>query len=82
MSGVWLNVKAFVGVKANEKQFPVIIMKTSLFDFGLLALVVACLLNIAINTGCVTKPANGQSSFKVEGLERAAGPQSDDPINY
>jgi hypothetical protein len=57
-------------------------MKTSVIDFGLLALVVACLLNIAINTGCVTRPDDGRSSFKLEGLERAAGPQDNTPVIY
>ena len=52
-------------------------MKTSVIDFGLLTLAVACLLNMAINTGCVTRPNDGQ--FKLEGLERAAGPQDDTP---
>lgn len=57
-------------------------MKTSIFDFGLLALMAVCLINVLINTGCVTKPDDSQSSFKLEGLERAVGPQSDTPIIY
>ena len=57
-------------------------MKTSLFGFGLLALAMACLLNVVMNTGCATKPADRQSSFKLEGLERAAGPQYDTPVIY
>ena len=57
-------------------------MKTSISVFGLLALAVACLLNIVINSGCMTQSTNEQSTFKLEGLERAAGPQSDDPISY
>jgi len=55
-------------------------MKTSALNFGLFALMVAFVFNIVMSTGCVTKPTDGQSSFKVEGLEHAAGPQSDTPI--
>lgn len=57
-------------------------MKTSLFGLSLLALTLVCVFNIVMNTGCATKPVDQQSSFKLEGLERAAGPQSDIPVIY
>ena len=57
-------------------------MKTSIFGFGLLAVAVVCLLNIVMSAGCVTKPADCQSSFKLEGLEHAVGPETDTPIIY
>jgi hypothetical protein len=57
-------------------------MKTSMLNVGLLALLGLCLLNALINTGCISQSANGQDSFRLEGLERAAGEQYDTPVLY
>jgi len=76
-----LNAKVFLASKKGE-GFRITIMKTSVPHFELFVLVVACLLNILINAGCVTRSNDGQSSFKLEGLERAAGPQDNSPLMY
>jgi hypothetical protein len=54
-------------------------MKTCVFGFGLLALVVTCLL---INAGCATKSVDQQGSVSLEGLDRAVGKVYDTPMVY
>jgi len=52
-------------------------MKTS--AIGLLALMVACVLNILINSGCATRSKEGTANFlSLEDLKKAAGP----PVDY
>ena len=57
-------------------------MKNLMLKIGLLVLAAVCLFQVLVNSGCITKPSDEQSSFKVKGLERAAGPQSDTPVIY
>jgi hypothetical protein len=54
-------------------------MKTCIFGFGLLATIVTCLF---INAGCITRPTDQQDSFKLEGLDSAAGKVYDTPLIY
>ena len=64
-------------VKKIERQSQIIIMKTS--AIGLLALMVACVLNILINSGCATRSKEGTANFlSLEDLKKAAGP----PVDY
>jgi hypothetical protein len=57
-------------------------MKSNGIFFSLLALMIVCLLNVLINTGCATKPTDDSSRLKLDGLDGAMGKYYDTPILY